>query len=78
MRFFLYLQKSSACILFQVHVILLVIFIHHLRSELALLQIVRIKISDVFIELDKFQQILAENASCGEGHQNLILEVIER
>ena len=36
------------------------------------LQVVRIQISDVFVELNKFQQILAENTSCRECHQNLI------
>lgn len=66
-------QKPSPRVLLQVHVVFFVIFVHDLRLQLALPQIVGINLAKAAIELDKLGEVLMELTSSREGHQNLVL-----
>jgi len=70
------LQKSSPCILLEIHVVLLVVLVHHLGPELALSQVVGIQLFQVMVEIDELDKVLAEERSSGKSHQDLILSSI--
>ena len=68
-------EEPSPCILLQIHVVLLVIFVHHLRLQLALPQVVRVQLFElILIEINELDQVLTEQCRSREGHQDLILK----
>ena len=67
------LQKPPPCVLLQVHVVLLVIFVHHLSLQLALLQIVGINLAQAAVELHELGEVLVELTGSGERHHYLVL-----
>jgi len=70
-------EEPSPCILLQIHVILLVIFVHHLRLQLALPQVVWVQLLKfILIEINELDQVLTEQCRSREGHQDLILSAI--
>jgi len=71
-----HLQEATPRVLLQVHVILLVVLVHHLGLQLTLSQIVRIQDFQITIEVDESDQVLTEEGSRRECHQNLILSPV--
>ena len=68
-------EEPSPCILLQIHVVLLVIFVHHLRLQLALSQVVGVQLLKlILIEINELDQVLTEQCRSREGHQDLILK----
>ena len=67
------LQKPSPRILLQVHVVLFVIFVHHLSLQLPLPQIVGINVAETAVELNELGEVLVELAGSGESHHYLVL-----
>ena len=59
-------QKSSPRIFLQVHVVFFVIFVHDLRLELALPQVVGVHLAETAIELDELGEVLMELTSSRE------------
>jgi len=72
------LQKPPPCVLLQVHVVLLVIFVHHLSLQLALLQIVGVNLAQAAVELHELGEVLVELTGSGESHHYLVLSTVGR
>ena len=67
-------EKPSSGIFLQIHVVLLVILVHHLRLQLALTQALRVQLAEVAVELDELDHVLTEQSGGGESHQYLVLK----
>ena len=68
-----HLQEPAPSVLLQVHVVLFVIFVHDLRLQFSLPQIVGINLAQTAVELHELGEVLVELTSGGECHQYLVL-----
>lgn len=70
------LEEPAPGILLEVHVILLVVLVHHIGQELALLQVVGVDTIELVVGGDELIQLVVKQFNGWESHQDLVLPAL--
>ena len=70
------LEEPAPGVLLEVHVILLLVLVHHVGQELALLQVVGVDTLKLVVGGDELIQLAVKQLNGGESHQDLVLPAL--